>query len=101
MMPGFDITYEEPAWRDLADRRNDIIPGPEIWKLAALEGGMESGAVSLALRLDLDGGPAGRVVVAETSLAAWIAATCALRGRFPDAFKGTPLERLDVDGSRS
>lgn len=54
---------------------------------------MQSGAPSLALRLDIRPVDSeAHVVIAETSLAAWIAATCALRGKFPEAFAGTPLE---------
>jgi hypothetical protein len=56
--------------------------------VAALESGMVSGAASIAIRIDL---PDGQVVIAETSLAAWIAATCAIRGAFPAEFYDTPL----------
>ncbi|MGH9249010.1 MAG: hypothetical protein ACRD0W_05780 [Acidimicrobiales bacterium] len=90
-MPTIDLDLTgDDAWPDLVTRREVIqLPVAAVWRLAALEGGMGSGAASLALRLDIDN---HRVVVAQTSLAAWIAATCALRGRFPDAFRGTPLE---------
>jgi hypothetical protein len=83
------------AWPELAPdpagrERIYVVHLPDaVWQLAALPGGMESGAPSLALRLDL---PDGRVVLAETSLAAWITATAALRGRFPEAFAGGPFE---------
>lgn len=79
-------------------RRDDPPPFPQaqnvvhlpdaVWELAALEGGMQSGKESLALRLTL---PDGTEVLAETSLGAWITATCAIRGAFPDGFAGTPL----------
>jgi len=93
-MPAIDINLDgDNAWPDLVERRGDIVHARDVtWKLA-LKGGMSSGAPSLVLRLDL--GPALRgsqIVIAETSLAAWIAATCALRGRFPEAFRDTPLE---------
>lgn len=88
-MPVIDVMIvrreDPPPWPDADLHIHD--PDPII-RLAALEGGMQSGAVSLALRLDH---PAARII-AETSLAAWIAATCALRGAFPEAFAGTPLE---------
>ena len=72
------------ALADLVGREADIIHLTDIFTVAALEGGMESGLPSLAIRLDL---PDGRVVVQETSLGAWIMATAALRGRFPEAFR--------------
>jgi hypothetical protein len=95
-MPVIDVNLEgDDAWTDLRDKRHEILHlSNETWYLTALEGGMTSGKTSLALRLNLPpgGGDGASVVIAETSLAAWIAATCALRGRFPDAFAGTPLE---------
>lgn len=86
----------DDGWEDLADRR--VIYTGTDWTLAALPGGMRSGGVSLALRLDFPQGldapqsldePAA--VITEMSLAMWIAATSALRGRYPEAFAGTPL----------
>jgi hypothetical protein len=78
------------AWPELAAPDSGVVHLPDApWGLAAIEGGMASGLPSLALRLDLSD---GRVVVAETSLAAWVAATVALRARFPGSFAGTPLE---------
>lgn len=96
-MPTFDINLaDEPAWPDLQDLSGELLHlgGETVWRLTALDDGMSSGAPSVALRFDLDPHAAdgATVIVAETSLAAWIAATCALRGRFPDAFAGTPLE---------
>lgn len=91
-MPVISVNLDgDNAWPELARGPSDVVVHlPDVrWRLAALAGGMASGAPSLALRLDL---PDGRVVIAETSLAAWIAATCALRGRFPEAFAGTPLD---------
>jgi hypothetical protein len=60
----------------------------EAWQLVVLERGTNEGKPSVALWLDTDQGP----VIAQTTLNAWIAATCALRGAFPSAFAGTPLE---------
>jgi hypothetical protein len=87
-MPTIDLNLNgDNAWPDIASK--DVVHLPDaVWHVAALEGGMTSGKVSLALRLDL---PDGTTLVAETSLAAWIAATSTLRGRFPQAFVGTPL----------
>jgi hypothetical protein len=88
-MPAIDINLSgDNAWPDLRDRRDDILEAADLWRLTAREGGMSSGAPSVGLRLDCG----DKVVIAETSLAAWIAATCALRGKFPEAFAGTPLD---------
>jgi hypothetical protein len=76
---------DPPPYPDL----QDVVHLPDgVWDLAVLEGGMQSGKESLALRLTL---PDGTEVLAETSLSAWITATCAIRGAFPDAFAGTPI----------
>lgn len=67
----------------------EIIHLPDAtWRVVFMEGGMQSGAASVALRLDL---PDGRTVIAETSLAAWISATAGARGAFPEAFSGGPF----------
>lgn len=91
-MPDIDIKIvrheDKPAWPDLNDNPH-LFVASESWGLAAIERGMQSGAHSVALRLDM---PGVGTLVAETSLALWITATCALRGAFPDAFTGTPLE---------
>lgn len=94
-MPAIELILDgDQAWPDLVARGTVVAYLDDVaWRLAAFEGGMSSGAPSLALRLDLPPEVRGTsVVVAKTSLAAWIAATCALRGRFPEAFAGTPLE---------
>lgn len=72
-----------------ADTDAIAVPAEATWTVIALEGGMTSGKPSIALRLPL---PDGRAVLAQTSLQAWIAVTCALRAAFPDVFAGTPLE---------
>ncbi|MGH9249211.1 MAG: hypothetical protein ACRD0W_06830 [Acidimicrobiales bacterium] len=77
----------DAAWPDLASRR--VIQAGDTWNLAALDQGMVSGEPSVALRFDLDDHV---TLVAQTSLRQWIAATAAIRGRFPDAFVGTPME---------
>lgn len=91
-MPAVNVRIQhgddDPAWPDLAGKDVVRMSG-DTWHLAGLAKGMSSGKPSVALRLPLE---SGQTMVAETSLAAWIAATIALRGAFPDAFKDTPLE---------
>lgn len=91
-MPTVDIKIvrgdDPPPWPDAT---NHIHLADPVLGVAGLEGGMASGAPSIALRIDYDLGFAAGIV-AETSLAAWISTTCALRGAFPEAFAGTPLE---------
>lgn len=100
-----DITIvrrsDPPPWRGEI-RADQVVHLREetVWRLAGLDAGTTGGAPSVALRLDLPEGaevglPSGAAVVAETTLAAWIAATCALRGAFPEAFVGTPLAVLE------
>lgn len=90
-MPDIDIKIvrheSRPAWPELNDNPN-LMVASDSWGLAAVEGGMQSGKHSVALRLEL---PGVGTVIAETSMAAWIAATCAMRGAFPDAFADGPL----------
>jgi hypothetical protein len=88
-----DANTQTPAWPDVLDRGFVHVPDA-TWRLAALAGGMASGAPSLALRIDVPLNTLDEPVpiIAETSLAAWIAATCALRGRYPEAFEGGPLD---------
>ena len=50
-------------------------------QIAALEGGMTSGAPSIVIRVDL---PDGRVVMAETSLRLFQGANNVLRARYGD-----------------
>jgi hypothetical protein len=96
-MPVIDLNLDgDDAWTDIG-QEGPLVMFDGTWQLAALEAGMSSGAPSLALRLDVEliGFDRPVPVIAQTSLAAWISATCALRGRFPDAFAGTPLEARD------
>lgn len=76
---------DPPPWADLGAGYR-YVPGG--WQVAVLEHGMESGEPSVAVRIDTGSGPP---VVFETSLAAWIAATSAMRGAFPESFAGGPL----------
>lgn len=67
-----------PDLRDASDRiihlGNDTSLG-----VSALSGGMTSGKPSVMLRIDL---PDGRVVLAETSMALFLATADALRARY-------------------
>ena len=76
------------AFKDLVGREANVIHLTSPFTVAVLDGGMESGAPSLAIRLDL---PDGRVVVQETSLGAWLMVTAGLRGEFPEAFQRAGL----------
>jgi hypothetical protein len=94
-MPVIDVMIVKraggPAWPEL----ESVMHLPDaLWRVAAMEGGMSSGAPSIALRLDL---PEGVSILAETSLAAWIAATAAFRGAFPEAFADGPLRATTAD----
>jgi len=80
-MPVMNVTIlrkRDPSpWEALGDP-SVIAPHPEVpWQLAILEAGCASGAPSIALRMDLAD---GRVLIAETSLGAWLTATAAFRG---------------------
>lgn len=89
-MPAMDLRIirqgDPPPWTDISEA---IHLPDDTWKVAILEGGMTSGKPSLALRFEL---PDGKIVIAETSVAAWSAVTVAARGAFPDLFVGGPLE---------
>jgi hypothetical protein len=82
-MPSLTVNLTgDGVWPDLADRRDDIIHLGEhdTIEVAALEGGMVSGKPSVALRFDLP--DSRQVVIAETSLALFLAAARALSIRF-------------------
>jgi len=89
-MPVIDVSIlrkqDPPIWTDLAGV--DCMHADQEWMVAGIESGMQSGKHSIMLRLKLTD---GTNVLTETSLAAWIAATCALRGAFPEAFADGPL----------
>lgn len=88
-MPEFRLSIvrvgDPPPWADAGEIR--YVPGAG-WQVAVLEHGMESGAPSVAVRIDAGAGPP---LMFETSLAAWIAATAGMRGAFPGSFAGGPL----------
>jgi hypothetical protein len=76
-MPLVHVTLDgEHAWPDLATR--DLVRG--AWtRLTALPHGMTSGALSIAICVEL---PDGRAVVAETSWALLHAAVQAIAARY-------------------
>lgn len=92
-MPTIDVRIlrqgDSPPWGHV-EKEVPLIASQD-WRLVTIENGMSSGKPSLALLLDTDQGP----VIAQTSLATWITATCAIRGAFPEAFSGTPLESAE------
>lgn len=76
----------ETEWPDLA--REDCIHlgnGAPALRVAVLEGGMESGKPSIALRIDL---PDGKSVIAETSARLFCTAARTIMARYPDLFDG-------------
>lgn len=86
-MPNLDIRMEgDNAWPDLAVRQGDIINVTDTLGVTFLEGGMQSGAGSVAIRLDL---PDGKVVIAETSWALFAMAARAFGARYgwPDGWE--------------
>lgn len=91
-MPIMKVFLDAPAWPDLNPSQVPLTSPPPntTWlnrnddppiQIAAVEGGMQSGAPSVAIRIDL---PDGRIVVAETSLRLFQMAAAALLGRFGD-----------------
>lgn len=81
-MPILDINLNgDGAWPELRDCAPDKIFRTDHAKMVALEGGMQSGRPSVAIRIDL---PDGQVVIWETSVGQFQQAAAALRGRFGD-----------------
>jgi len=67
-MPVIRVILEgDGALADMVGREADVIHLTSPFTVAALAGGMETGAPSLGIRIDL---PDGRVVFQETSLGA-------------------------------
>lgn len=67
------------AFFDLQGREADIIHRTAPFTVAALARGMKSGHPSLAIRVDL---PDNKVLIQETSVAAWLAVARALEGKY-------------------
>mgnify|MGYP001569726087 CR=1 FL=1 len=90
-MPVIKVNTEgDNAWVDLRDRFESGDPtliqamgDGTVWELILLKGGMQSGKPSVGLRLDL---PDGRVVVAETSWQAFLAAAGVLQAKISQSW---------------
>lgn len=78
---------DPPIWPNL--KSASVEHTTEDWDIVAIEHGTVEGEPSIALRIQL---PSGHTAFAETTLALWISATAAMRGAFPEAFRGTALE---------
>ena len=74
------ILNGERAFSDLLGKeKGDIIHRKGPFTVAALARGMKSGHPSLAIRIDL---PDNKVLIQETSVAAWLAVARALEGKY-------------------
>lgn len=80
-MPVIKLILEgDNAFRDLQGRKaSDIIHLTGPFTVAALPKGMKSGHPSLAIRVDL---PGKKVLILETSVAAWQAVARALEAKY-------------------
>ena len=90
-MPSIDLrlTGNGPAWPDLAakEQAGKLIHVTQAIGISGIPNGMQSGAPSVAIRLDLQD---GRVVLVETSLKLFLMAANGLRARFGDPLSGDP-----------
>lgn len=75
-MPEISIVLQTPAWPELD--REKVLHTQKPIGVTLLEGGMASGAHSVALRIDLED---GRTVIAETSLSLFLMAADTLRAQ--------------------
>jgi hypothetical protein len=99
-VPEIDVTIlakGDPApWEELADGKAVYHLPDATWHFAILDGGMQSGAPSVAFGLvipDVELDPAcDMLVMTETSLAALAAIVAAARGAFPEAFYDGPFD---------
>lgn len=73
------ILNGDAAFFDLQGREDDVIHRTGPFTVAALAKGMKSGHPSLAIRVNL---PDKKVLIQETSVAAWLAVARALEGKF-------------------
>lgn len=80
-MPTMSIILDgDGAWPDLKEKiGTEQVIEAEVNAVAALNQGMQTGLPSVCLRINL---PDGRVVLAQTSMRLWNAATRAFIGRF-------------------
>lgn len=72
-----------PLWPDLVLANVVHLAGNPVL-VGVLEGGMTSGAPSVAIRIDLDD---GRHVVVETTAKLFVSAAKLIEGRYPDLLK--------------
>jgi hypothetical protein len=90
-MPSMQIILDgDGAWQDLREKEAQcqfIHLGEEAppIQVAGLAGGMQSGAPSVAFRIDL---PDGTAVMVETSLALFLTAAEAFKARYGDPREG-------------
>lgn len=93
-MPVIDLRLDgDAAFPDLRDNpKVVVVDNATKWTVARLSAGMESGAPSLVLRLDL---PDGQIILAETSQATWVAAARAFEARteYEQEVAGGPHDR--------
>ena len=91
-MPGFDLRIvregDPPPWGDLADGRPYVHLPDEVRGLPCWSAAWPPAPRRLCCGWSCR--TAG-TVIAETSLATWIAATSGMRGAFPAAFADGPL----------
>lgn len=74
------ILNGERAFSDLLDKeKSNIIHRKAPFTVASLARGMKSGHPSLAIRIDL---PEEKVLIQETSVAAWLAVARVLEGKY-------------------
>lgn len=88
-MPEMTIILRTPAWPDLVDKApGKVVHVTAPIEVTGLEGGMQSGAASVAIRIDLED---GTTIVAETSLALFTTAARALEAKYGgDLMAGKP-----------
>lgn len=90
-MPGMHTFFNEPekAGRSVGTDRLPVLHTTGDWTVATIDSGMVSGGTSIGLLLpvNVEGVPA--VVVAETSLTAWMLTSAALAARY-EAEVGRP-----------
>jgi len=84
-MPMIDLKLDGDAAFGDVPREKMIDASEAPWRIACLEGGMSSGRPSVALLIEL---PDGRVVVAQTSVRAFVAAGRAMAARFAAHLEG-------------
>ena len=93
-MPAINLILDgDGAFFDLQGREGDIIHRKAPFTVVALPRGMRSGHPSLAIRIDL---PEKKVLIQETSVAAWLAVARTLEGKF-----GRKLNKYGSQGKRS